>query len=273
MSRIVKAATTPAQIIEDGKIGVLPISPKRAEPVVISLTKNLTCPICQTVYEITMSSKVAEANAHLEQCGVALKHLVCARCSSRQRAPDENRIVVRSWFERNCPIEFQKPFDPKLCKSLKATDEVMRWNFRDGKGVVLYGETRHGKTRAVWRALQQLDKQGVKIEAWNAEQWAMQCSRLIGESMSAAIDWLNASSEVPVLFIDDIDKMTLTSRVQSELFYLINKRCADNKPMIITTNQVGKGLAAKFEIELGNALVERLRDPSLFCDAIKFVGQ
>ena len=270
MPKIVKAPTaekTPAQILVKGKITPLPAQPKPpvpAAPVELKLTKEVACPKCYAAHTITMAREIAEHDAFLAQHGIGVKYVLCQSCEKGLPAVVAQPIVVRSWYQRNCPAEFQKPFDTALAKNVPATEEVLRYDYTSGKGLVIVGESRRGKTRAVWLLLQRLDQQKIACEAWVAEQWALECSRRIGESMSLAIDWLKASCAVPVFFMDDLDKLTVTDRVQSELFYLINNRCQDNKPTIITTNCKGDELAVKFERELGNALVGRMRDESLF---------
>jgi chromosomal replication initiation ATPase DnaA len=87
--------------------------------------------------------------------------------------------------------------------------------------------------------------------------------RLIGELSRAGgeelQDFLNQTANAGLLFIDDLDKARFTSRVESELFDLLEYRETENMPVVITTNIKGRELEKMFFRNTGPAIVNRLR--------------
>ena len=77
--------------------------------------------------------------------------------------------------------------------------------------------------------------------------------------------WVERLAKATVLFFDDLGKFKNTERVESELFGLIEERCAWHRPTIITTNTNGAGLAGRMTADRATPLVRRLRE---YCQTV-----
>jgi len=182
-------------------------------------------------------------------------------CKEGRRAA---QAVRETWWEKNCPVDF-KDTDFQQLPNRVAADQVLLWNPGDN-GMVLHGKTRRGKTRAIWSLLKR--HPALDIEAWQSEKWGIECSRSIGENMSVGSQFVQRMENCGLLFLDDLDKMTMTERVGRELFLVFDTRCAQQRPTFFTTQFVGETMEKKFpNIEDGRAFVARMRE---FCTPIQF---
>jgi hypothetical protein len=135
-----------------------------------------------------------------------------------------------------------------------------------GKGLLIHGSTRKGKTRTAWYIANRL---------WNSNNFKNKYLFLTMFELEARIasSWGNSSwdktmfqmTNVPLLFLDDLGKEKMTDRMASCLFALIDQRTMHQRPTIITTNLTGDTLLERFhDKETGTAFVARLKDPDLF---------
>lgn len=83
----------------------------------------------------------------------------------------------------------------------------------------------------------------------------------------SAEEWLEKVASVPILFFDDLGKLKLTERAETELFGVIDRRISNGLPLLATTNDSGDSLAARMTENRGPAMIRRLRE---FCDVIQF---
>ena len=79
--------------------------------------------------------------------------------------------------------------------------------------------------------------------------------------------WSRRLASVDVVFFDDLGKAKMTDRVEAELFALFERRAANMKPTIVTTNLAGRDWRALFSKEKSDPFLRRLRE---FCEAVKF---
>lgn len=79
--------------------------------------------------------------------------------------------------------------------------------------------------------------------------------------------WLEEAGTIPILFFDDFGKLKMTERAEVELFGLIERRCANELPIIVTTNDTGDTLASRMSDNRGPAMIRRLRE---FCEPVQF---
>ncbi len=149
--------------------------------------------------------------------------------------------------------------------------QAMVWKY-GRKGLVLDGETGLGKTRTAWLLLRRVlvdDGRDIKFAWFKDITFGQELG--IRYRNETAEEWLQGLAKVPLLFIDDIGKMKLTDRAESELFGIIDQRCENGLPMIVTTNDTGESLKNRMDAAnnagRGAPLVRRLRE---FCEQIKF---
>jgi hypothetical protein len=135
-----------------------------------------------------------------------------------------------------------------------------------GKGLLIHGSTRKGKTRTAWFIANRL---------WNENCYKNKYLFLTMFELEARIaaSWGNSTwdktmlhmTNVPLLFLDDMGKEKMTDRMASCLFALIDQRTMHKRPTIITTNLTGETLLERFhDKETGAAFVARLKDSDLF---------
>lgn len=140
------------------------------------------------------------------------------------------------------------------------------WDHTTGKGLLIHGSTRKGKTRTAWYIANRL---------WNENKYKNKYLFLTMFELEARIasSWGNSTwdkvmlnmTNVPYLFLDDLGKEKMTDRMASCLFALIDQRTMHKRPTIITTNLTGDTLLERFhDRETGAALVARLKDTDLF---------
>lgn len=171
-------------------------------------------------------------------------------------------------FLAACPPAYLKT-DPKLLPA--GADAKLRrvLNWKMGpRGLMLCGETGKGKTRSAWLLIKRLmTMDGVEVICYDCISFSHEMERHYRDENFDVTSWLDDMVTADVLFFDDWGKLKLTERVEAELFALLERRCAAEKPTIITTNDTGDTLLSRMTGNRGPALVRRLRD---FCEIIAF---
>ena len=184
----------------------------------------------------------------------AERHAASAAC----RKSDQQAL-----WEAICPPLYADT-DPRRIPQAPLA-KVMAWECGP-RGLVLHGATGKGKTRAAFLLLHRLHFTDRKqVVAFHGNAFSHQCARAFGDQTGEA--WIEKLAETDILFFDDLGKGRFTERVEAELFGLIELRLANLRPVIVTTNFVGDGLAGKLTDDRGGPLVRRLRE---FCEGITF---
>ena len=135
-----------------------------------------------------------------------------------------------------------------------------------GKGLLIHGTTRKGKTRTAWYIANRL---------WNEDKFKNKYLFLTMFELEARLvaSWGKESwdktmlhmTHIPFLFLDDLGKEKMTDRMASCLFALVDQRTMHKRPTIITTNLTGDTLLERFhDKETGTAFLARLKDNDLF---------
>jgi hypothetical protein len=217
--------------------------------------------------------------------------------------PNPAHTSLRAW-ETACPPVFQK-FDKSKCENFKAFERAMAlpnadWDEhgceldeRPPHGVLFYGPTGSGKTRAMWQWARELmienrfrsvfmtDGLGWKTVCWKS---AMNVDAQDDFIQSLTLD--ERIDDLPVfelVLIDDVDKATLTASAANALLALIERRSASGLWIGLTTQLTGAKLQAKIIRDMGadkdgdldgrtataTSIIRRLKDPSLF-QAVNF---
>jgi DNA replication protein DnaC len=171
-----------------------------------------------------------------------------------------------------------KKFELEICPELYRASEpdrlpapqlaaALRWQVNP-KGLILLGETGRGKSRVAWLLLRRIlveDLPEIKFKWFDCVGFGHEIAKHY--KAEDAEEWLELLATIPLLFMDDLGKLKLTERAETELFGMIERRCANRKPMIVTTNDTGDTLASRMTDNRGPALIRRLRE---FCEPIQF---
>ncbi len=180
----------------------------------------------------------------------------CEDCSTIRRENEFNKV---------CPSLYQHNDLSRLpAHQLK---QAMDWKF-ESRGLILIGDTGLGKTRVAWELLRRVlikDKKEIHFKWFDAVAFGHDISRHYRDE--DAEEWLEKVANVDLVFFDDLGKLKLTERAETELFGVIERRCANELPIIATTNDTGDSLAARMTDNRGPAMIRRLRE---FCQIIQF---
>ena len=193
---------------------------------------------------------------------------VCPECADKRIEADwaaQNEGIEAAHlarWEAICPPLYQET-DPGLLNQAKLK-EVLAWEYGP-KGLLLVGQTATGKTRTAWMLLKKLIQSGLYVEAFDCMGFSHKCSRMFGDFVGA--EWIERLVGVDVVYLDDLGKGKLTERVEAEMFGLIERRCAQKRPIIATLNMTGQTMQSKLTTDRGEPLVRRLRE---FCSQVVF---
>jgi DNA replication protein DnaC len=205
-----------------------------------------TCPKCEAE-EIKRVGAEARARTEAERRQIELQRGEAARAL---------------WLEI-CPPLYQATDPARLPQ--RALAEVLAWHYGP-EGLLLRGATGTGKTRAAFLLLNRLvleERRGVR--AFDGLGFEHECVRRFRGGTGE--DWADELAEVDLVFLDDLGKGCFTPRAEAELCSLIERRAANNLPIIATTNMTGADLAAKATDDRGPPMVRRLRE---FCRCVVF---
>lgn len=181
---------------------------------------------------------------------------VCRECKAVRRAKE---------FDKTCPKLYLETDTSRLPQAQLAA--AMKWQYGP-RGLLLTGDTGKGKTRIAWALMRRVMVDDIPQRQ---VRW-FDCIKFGHEIVSRYQDenaesWLDGLAVCEIIFFDDFGKLKLTERAEVELFGLIERRCANMLPTIITTNDTGDSLAGRMTENRGPAMVRRLRD---FSDVIDF---
>lgn len=222
------------------------------------------CCLCPNEWTVTLTDDYIAARAELGLPLVPKADVWCKECLAKadaaQRAAidkDSRARRVLAW-PKICPDKF---LDSKINRLPRQniSEIALLWKYQE-KGLILKGPPERGKTRTVWLLLQRLYvEEGKTIAGFDAQQWARECGKKCEDRRIFA--WIESLRSLDILFIDDIDKMNVSARVQAELFSIVKTRIENNKPMLFTTNMTSEELEEKFgklEPTQGAAFVSRI---------------
>lgn len=183
----------------------------------------------------------------------------CSSCAHIRRA---------DLFTHICPSLYQKTDVARLPAS--QLSQAMAWKYGP-KGLILLGETGTGKSRVAWMLLKRIiveDRPERQFEWFDCISFGHSIAKHYRDEDAEV--WLERIAKTPILFFDDLGKLKLTERAETELFGIVEKRCADQLPIIVTTNDTGDSLAARMTDNRGPAMIRRLRE---FCEPIQFQAE
>jgi hypothetical protein len=135
----------------------------------------------------------------------------------------------------------------------------MAWPFGI-QGLNLWGFKDTGKTRTMSLIIEREVKAGRRCVALGPGGFRQGCE----ERDFKRGRWLKALGRVDILFVDDIDKMSLTDNQERDFFAVLNDRMG-RLPTLVTGNTRGDELETRFR--MGGVLVDRIRR---YCYSVHF---
>lgn len=179
---------------------------------------------------------------------------LCRMCSEDSRIRWES--IMPPMFKGTVADRLPKPF----------VDAVKGYKYGP-RGVLFHGETGAGKTRAAWLLAHKLHTEGRSVRACSAHSFGLQIANSFQNG--GMVEFVNSFLDADVVFIDDLDKVKMTSRVQSELFGIADACMTNGKPMIVTLNATSGELAGMLDSHIGSPLIRRLVE---VCHVVKSDG-
>ena len=164
-----------------------------------------------------------------------------------------------------CPPLFR---DTKVSRLLPPAQTVLALPYPDdGRGVLLYGPTRTGKTRTAWELCRRWFAPHDWPFAWyNGGSFSRAVADHYGNG--TASEWHDTLNDLPILLLDDIFKSRLTPAVQDALYSVVEDRMAMMRPTILTMNSGTEDVRAAMSEDLAGPMIERLRES---CAAFEFM--
>lgn len=217
------------------------------------------------------------------QCGTPHTGIFtkCGACIERAGAGARAQLLERikaekieqkrqAWF-RVCPESYRATDWKNPALSPVCRDLARRWepDWTSARcGLLIWGNTGLGKTRAAYGILRRLHWQGIPVKAVEAVQFA----RAVADRTSAdrleraeARSLLRQMREVRVLLLDDLGKERSTPAVAAELHDLLEDRMQRRQPVLLTTERTGAELAPllggrEASANYADGIIRRLRE-------------
>ena len=178
-------------------------------------------------------------------------------------ASERKEYIAKNPPEIPMPVLFEDTDPDRLAPELR--DMCYNW-LPTGKGLLVHGTTRKGKTRTAWYIADRLFKANPKANRFLFLTMFELEARLVASWGTSTWDkTMQHMVNIPLLFLDDLGKERMTERMASCLFALIDQRTMHKRSTVITTNLTGDTLLERFhDKETGAAFVARLKDNDLF---------
>ena len=198
--------------------------------------------------------------------GLRIAITVCPTCAPavHQHYTTDLHSIDNLWRKR-CPERYREAVTRQHlpAQTMQPYQQAVAYQFPEGQGLILRGESGTGKTVCLWHIARQLDMSGSPWEFRTAVQLGRELAR---SAKDMELDYTLAKT--PFLLIDDLGKEKLTASVAASLWELIEYRTSRRLPIIATTRYAGDTLVRRFsEQELGQDIAGRLREG---CMAILF---
>jgi DNA replication protein DnaC len=227
-----------------------------------SEVKTIPCIQCGKTFDVEVVK--AFPNIHTRfcpPCGEAYER----EYEERQQALKRRAREIK--FMELCPkdmLEVDRSLLPCLPERF---DKVVNWQY-GVKGLMIHGESRRGKTRAIWQLAKKLIvDEGRRIKIMRSNDLGNEIEKSF-ISPWGHNQFLTECKGVDVFILDDIMKGKWTERVEADMFDIIDHRTSNQKPIIITSQYVGDTLQRMFlKPETAVATIERIRE---YCEAVCF---
>ena len=217
-------------------------------------TNKANCKKCGAEFDSTAATFALGGST------LCLRQSYCDPCQRLKEAQIEAQTrgsdaPPLKWSEI-CPAAYQG-FDlnrlPEASRGVAFN--VLNWQ-KSEKGVGMIGDSRAGKTFIMHELARRVFERGGKIKLTSGTEFAYACGSSEAGERRAMIDSCIA---VAHLFLDDIDKMKMTDRVESDFYHVIEQRRRALKPVFVTLNASGAELERMMSDNGGSPIVNRLR--------------
>lgn len=189
---------------------------------------------------------------------------VCSPCLEKLENDTEQELEpniglkLESDFSQMCPPEMMETDASRLNQKVlqRAMGEKL-----DRKGILLHGQTGTGKTRIMWLLVRELIvARGKSVRVYNSADLKEKMIESYRNKHSQQ-EMLSILLSCDILCIDDLGKEKMTDAWKELLFNVIDKRTLYHRPMIITTNYVGKSFSELFtDKNMADPVIRRLRE-------------
>lgn len=201
-------------------------------------------------------------------CGFCKKPLpndIASHCSSECIDAHRKRKVA-DWLE-SIPAIMREHDLSKIPKMVQF--QIVRdWQFDDDRGLILYGSTGTGKTRACYALAQRLVSEGADVRFLRGVTFQNEVvDRTKPGGSGDFTDWFDDLCNVDYVLLDDIDKTRFSPRVESELYNLIDVRTSNELPIVLSANSTGPAMQRRMSPETGPAICRRIAE---FCEPVNF---
>lgn len=218
------------------------------------------CVTCGVEFEIEKTS---------ESFGWAWMIKNCAACSDSEekRKAAELEAAKKQDLETRwlaiCPPLFRETEIERLPIPSKAA-ECFNWGGEHG--LMLFGDTRKGKSRCAWLLLRREYDKKRKITVMDSLS-GLQYGSIFSGGGRDAETWVMSRCTCDVLFLDDVFKVKLTDSFEAAMFAIVDYRLNHKKTILATCNDTGASLAGRMSVDRGAAFVARLKES---CETICF---
>ena len=192
------------------------------------------------------------------------RHEQCAElCVRRYRDAKAEAVLVARMqsVETLIPPLYQDTDESRLTQPWHK--RAFAWEF-GARGLVLYGDTNTGKTRVAFAILKREHLKGRNCGAYTHSEFVREATRAATDSRSGPL-WIETVCNLDLLLVDDFGKVRLTtaggdtSAATGIMFDVIDSRCKNLRPSIITTNITGDVIEKQWG-DHGAAMARRMRE-------------
>lgn len=169
---------------------------------------------------------------------------------------DGRAMKTRKPWSEICPPAYFG-FDPVALPEAGARvmAEVFEWR-ESQRGVGLIGPSRAGKTFILHELMRRWYEQGRSVHMPTATSFAYACG---SPEQSERRTMIDRCIGVDLLFIDDLGKMKITDRVESDFYQVLEERRRAKRPVFATVNSTGDELRKKMSDDGGEPIINRLK--------------
>ena len=180
---------------------------------------------------------------------------VCPACQAAIDQAKAEQLTPR--WQAICPRDY-RTIDRKRLPAADKLDGVLDWEY-GAMGLMLYGPTGRGKTRAAWALMEKLFFAGRSVRALDSMA-GLRYAALYARGAELVEVWIDELISVDVLLLDDVFKNKLTDSFEGVIFTLIDQRIAAQLPTILTSNDTGETLKGRVTVDRSAPLLRRLRE-------------